>query len=210
MRVLLTVVVVGNWLAGCFRHTPFFALFAAAIVCTSCSAPPKRSVIHYSAPSVAPVRAKISEARTSVTAAATSATRAQVAIAKADALLVGRDSVEPEHVPALRLQLSSASADLDALTHELTIAQTALAAAETNAAELQVKVETQTDQLNICGDEKNLALAASAQLQREKATLKQRLRVRHLIIGALLAWIFRRQLLGLGKMALRLFGIPIP
>jgi hypothetical protein len=190
-----------GWLAGCFRCTPF-ALLAAAALLSSCSTAPQRTATRYVAPSVAPVRSKIAEASASVTKAIT--VHAKAATEK----LVQLETLTAA-TPELHDLAAGAHSDIDALTQELTIAQAALAAAETKAAELQVLVDSQADQLNAAvanaDHQHELAVASEA-----KAAAAARWRNRFAILSAgLLAWIFRRQLLQLLSLLGKAAGVAL-
>ncbi len=203
---MLLLTRLAHFLYGIFRCTPFAIAFIAALLCVSCSSTPRTFRVTYSAPSSAKVGEKISVAQSAIArAVAVHAKNATAKVVQLETLTAA--------TPELHDLATGAHADIDALTNELSNAQVALSAAETARAELQVRVETQTDQLNTATTEKNEALRLEdIDKQKTARALKQRNRFAFLS-AALLVWIFRKQLLALGgslfKLARLACGIPV-
>jgi hypothetical protein len=150
---------------------PFIPVFllSLATLC-SCAAPPRVSP-HFSPPSVAPVREKVSEAQLHVTNAQTHADKAKSEItdAKKLAAVAGiGDASKP-----LQLALDAANSEIDALTQELTVTQVALQFTQKHVTALEGQIQTVTDGANTAIDQKNLAIAAQqkaeAQVKIDKA-----------------------------------------
>lgn len=137
-------------------RSPFLFACLAVALCVGGCASPKRSAVHYSPPSVAPVREKISSAQGSVANAITLAGAAKTAIARATELLAA--PADQLSVPDLQEALGEASGKVDALTTQLGSALGALGEAQVRIDALETKVSTQAAQLNTAIDEKNAAI----------------------------------------------------
>ena len=125
----------------------------SVVAFASCAAP--RSALHYSPPSVAPVRQDISNVQSHVANAQTHAQKAKAAIADAKKLA-------PADPPELKLALDVADGEIDGLTYELNSAQTALKSANSRINNLEGKIGEQTNLLNTANDEKNAAITEAA------------------------------------------------
>jgi septal ring factor EnvC (AmiA/AmiB activator) len=149
-----------------------------------CSAVPKRTALHYSPPSAAPVRVAIAKAQTQARTAKQSIAAARIA---------------PD-AHALQFALDASDHALDQLT-------TSLLEATAKVGELEQKIEVQTSGLNQANDEKNAALDHAAKLQRTLSDIvAQRNKLVALITVVALGgaiFLFRRPLGAL-------FGVPIP
>ena len=182
-------------------------LLIVLVIGQGCSSAPKRSPRpSYSAPTSVKVQSGISKAQTAIAKAVT--VHAKAATEK----IVQLETLTAA-TPELHDLAAAAHSDIDSLTLELSTAQEALAAAETARAELQVRIETQTDQLNTATNDKNRALGL-LDIEKKNAdrARKQRNRLGLLTVG-LLVWIFREPLLRLGgtlfKLARLAVGIPV-
>jgi chromosome segregation ATPase len=154
-------------------------LLLSALLLIGCASQPRRAVIHYSPPSVAPVKQSLQSAQHHAKAAKENIKQAE--------------KLAPANVPGLADALLAADNEIDALTNELLHAQTALA-------DLETKTGQQTDDLNQANDDKNAALDRNSIIERKlKAIVGQR---NKLFLGLLAAaaWIFRAPLIGLGKL----------
>jgi len=118
---------------------PLFAILALLVGCAS----PKKSALHYSAPSTAPVQEKITDAKTAVTDVSTAIADAQTALQTSD--LRSPTSERVGHALTLAEQRANDAA-------------VALAAAGNNTLLLDSAVRNQTDVLNRTIDEKNSAI----------------------------------------------------
>jgi septal ring factor EnvC (AmiA/AmiB activator) len=154
-----------------------------------CATSPRRSAVHYSPPSVAPARQKI--------------TNAQGHAKAAKAAIVKAEKLAPANLPKLSADLTEADHEIDELTDELLNAQSALT-------ELENKNDHQTDLLNAAIDDKNAALDQNAIIERKvKSIVHQRNKLFLILCGAL-AWIFRGPLIWLAKFLFALISkIPI-
>lgn len=154
-------------------------LLLSAFLLIGCASQPHRSTIHYSPPSVAPVKQSLGSAQHHAKAAKDNISKAE--------------KLAPANVPGLIDALHAADNEIDALTDELINAQAALN-------ELQTKTGKQTDDLNAALDDKNAALDRNTLIEHKlKAIVVQRNKLL-LILLAAFAWIFRGPLLGLIKL----------
>lgn len=160
-----------------------------AVLFASCAAP--RSGLHYSPPSVAPVRQNISEIQSHVSNAQTHAQKAKAAITDAKQVA----AIDPNR---LQLELNVANQEVDALTNELAIAQEALKSANGNVDALQRKIGDQTDLLNTANDEKNAAITKADAAAHRYHQLKFYICAAGALIAFLLIWKFKGVLTLLG------------
>lgn len=140
----------------------------------ACAGVPSKTTLHYSPPSVMPVRRAIATAQDHARAA--------------------KAALDPD-----KLDLKTANLEIDALTHELLNAQTALNEAETETAH-------QTDLLNQANTDKNLAIDQLAAAEAKRAAaVRQRNKLFLILFGAgsaILLYLFRRPIGALLKLAL--------
>jgi hypothetical protein len=154
-------------------------LLLSAFLLIGCASQPRRAVIHYSPPSVAPVKQSLVSVQHHAQAAKDNIKQAE--------------KLAPENVPGLLDALRAADNELDALTAELLHAQTALS-------DLEKKTGRQTEDLNTCFDDKNAALDRNSVIERKlKAIVGQRNKLFLILLAAAL-WIFRGPLIGLIKL----------
>jgi uncharacterized lipoprotein YajG len=134
--------------------TRFLSVLSAVSVVAfaSCAAP--RAALHYSPPSVAPVRENVSDAQSHVTNAQTHAQKAKAAIADA----IKQMEMACPQAAGLKLDLADANREIDALTYELNVAQESLKSANVHVDQLEGKIGEQTNLLNTANDEKNAAI----------------------------------------------------
>src|SRR5207253_10918283 len=114
----------------------FLLILNSYFLLSACSGIPARTTLHYSPPSVMPVRTAI-------------ATAQDHAAAVKSALSSIPNS--EFRIPHSAVALQTAMIETDALTHELLTAQTALSSVEKQA-------NAQTDQLDKANEQKNLAI----------------------------------------------------
>lgn len=158
--------------AGAILVRPHLLLVCLAL--SACAGVPSKTTLHYSPPSVAPVRRAIATAQDHVKAA--------------------KAALDPG-----RLDLKTANSELDALTHELFNAQAALNQAEANTDAQTDALNRTIDEKNSAIDQLAAAEAkrAAAVRQRNKLFL-----ILFTAGSALLLYIFRRPIAGLLKLAL--------
>lgn len=154
-------------------------LLLPAFLLISCASQPHRAVVHYSPPSVAPVKQSLQSAQRHAKAAKDNIKQAE--------------KLAPTNVPGLLEALLAADNEIDALTNELLHTQAALT-------DLEKKTDKQTEDLNQANDDKNAALDRNSVIELKlKAIVGQRNKL-FLILLAAAAWIFRKPLIGLGKL----------
>jgi hypothetical protein len=159
-----------------------FFLVTAAICLTACASTPRTVSVHYSAPSVAPVRESVRSVK---------------------------DSIDRADKIAVALQLAIPKPQFDALTHELLIAQQAASDADVQISNLEQQIVVVTDAANNAAAEKNVALARADKLdaQRRSAVGQRNRFFVALIVAGL--WIFKGPLLSASGFVLRKFaGLP--
>lgn len=130
-------------------------LFAFALLITvavSGCAVPKRSTVHYSAPTAAPVRESVTAATKHVEASTDHARKAVVALQQV------QDKVTRQDYGHLQPALAVAGSELTALQQENKLVTDSLTEALIRTDSLQKKVDVQTSALNRMSDEKNAAL----------------------------------------------------
>jgi uncharacterized phage infection (PIP) family protein YhgE len=132
-------------------------LLLVLVLGSACSTAPKRSTVHYSPPSVQPVRDKISSAQSSIVQAVTAAGTAKAAIARAEASLSAAPADKPD-VANLHEDLAEASGAVNSLTTQLESARSSLADGAKSTDTLEQTIGTQTTDLNTCSDDKNKLL----------------------------------------------------
>jgi len=174
------------------RARLIFSLPVLALLC-SCAGP--RIAPHYSAPSVAPIRSKIADARASLVRAAEHAGKTRLAIL---ALKDFGPRLPTEAEISFSQSLSQALKENDALTQELEITQTALAASDKNAQSLQTRVETLAKNANTEATERSKAQAHDAATSRRYHTVKLYFCSAAAALALLLAFQFRWLLALLG------------
>jgi hypothetical protein len=134
-----------------------FIALTVFLLLAACADSPKRATIHYSAPSVEPVRAQIAIAQSSIDGIATAAAGAKVAVTKAQSL-VGEASVAPENVATLHEDLGEAYGLIDDLQTKTDSAKAATLEAQTQVTALETKQGEQATRLDTCSDDKNSLL----------------------------------------------------
>jgi hypothetical protein len=178
----------------------------AATLFSSCASP-RRSAIHYSAPSVAPIRQNISSAKAHAAAEGIAAGAAGVAIARAQSLYSSHESHPSESSADLQESLGEASGQINTLITENGALRPALDAAEANITTLETKVGSQTDSLNTCGDEKNLAIDRADKATHRYHKLKFLMCTLAAAAAGLLVFQFRNLLLLLGPYGFAAYAV---
>jgi hypothetical protein len=143
---------------------------AAAALCAGCSIAPSRTTVHYSAPSVTPIRGKISDALQHSSEVLQAAVAAQAAIAKAKSLTSSL-ILHPLSLASAGLQeaLGEASGQVNHLLTANAGLSTSLSEAQSDVTNLEGAVGAQTTDLNTCGDEKNAAIDQKNALEAKSA-----------------------------------------
>jgi hypothetical protein len=133
--------------------------FLISLLIVGCASAPRPSAIHYSPPSVAPVRTQISDAQTL-------SGKARTAIAKAQSF-VGPSSVDPANVPQLHEALDESYGAINDLTTKLDGAQKSVDV-------LEKAVGIVTARLNTANDDKNAALDREAAQKKASARIEKK------------------------------------
>jgi predicted nucleic acid-binding Zn-ribbon protein len=136
------------------RHLPLvLGLLIVLVIGSGCRDDAPKRAAHYSAPSVSPVREKITSAQTSLAGIASAAAGAKLAITKAQA--IASAPATATSAADLHEELGEAYGLINDLQTKADSAKSATADAQTAITTLETKVGTQTTDLNECSDQKN-------------------------------------------------------
>lgn len=172
-------------------RAPLSLLIGCSVTLFASCSTQTRSV-HYSPPSAAPVRDKISSAQGHAAKAKKAVADAQAAVRKLG-ILPGSDG----SASSLSSSLASANQEIDALTIELLSTQTALK-------DFELKVSDQTNAANRAIDEKNAAITERDRQAAKVRAIAKRERFFFLAMSGALIWIFRVPLWALLKIVIGL------
>ena len=163
-------------------------IVASILLLTGCASAP-HAAPRFVAPSMEPVRKAIAVAQSSVKTAQTHANNARQDLRAVESAVLSGDNAN------LKIELTSALGEIDALSDELTNTQAALANAEGANTQLQTELVTQVDQANKLASDYDKSSAQITSLKESRHGWVKRFWIATAAAAGCLIWIFRKPIL---------------